>query len=654
MNIGIFTDTYLPDINGVVSSCVTLKGALEQLGHTVYVITNHSGSKICREGNVLRLPGIELKRLYGYKVSSPIQLNADKYVKELDLDVIHIQTEYGIALYGRHVAKEFHLPLVYTYHTMWEDYTHYFNPLDFSGMEKVTRKTLRSISKTYGNGGQAVIAPSAKTRDALLEYGVHAPIYIVPTGLDLSRFEPDYINPEKEAQIRKELGLNDSQHIVLFVGRLAKEKMLEMVIEAVKQSPDADMRLVIVGSGTDADYFRQCAGNDSRIIFTGKVPGTEVPYYYSLADCFASASTSETQGMTYIEALAAGLPVFGRRDPVLEDLVDEGVTGHYFDSADELKTKLERFFESEHMSSQVCRSKAAPYTTSIFGSKVAAVYSQAIEDYKHTYIVEKLQIQNNFIMLTLQRDSDVEPLRILIPMDDFFDLKIGVSTRLDVWLVNSYLEMQSYYKVLMAATNRLANRDMTARQLKEWAVFHQQLDANQADTLVEELTDKGLIDDEKYASEKMSYWHDMGYSRLAIVRKLAKAGIDKELIDSVIGDLDEDLEYANAKALAARLVRTIKGASAKGKRQSVVRKLVTRGYSTEIARKASESLEIDADSDEDALELALSKAMRLYSSLDDKKRESKIMQYCLRKGFGREQIEDALEKEEMIYDQRDE
>ncbi len=154
MRIGIFTDTYLPDINGVVSSIVTLKGALEDLGHQVFVITNHSGSTICREGDILRLPGIELKRLYGYKMSSPFQLTADRYIRDMNLDMIHVQTEYGVAIYGRQVARDFHIPLVYTYHTMWENYTHYFNPMELTGVEKLSRAALRSISRTYGNGGR--------------------------------------------------------------------------------------------------------------------------------------------------------------------------------------------------------------------------------------------------------------------------------------------------------------------------------------------------------------------------------------------------------------------------------------------------------------------------------------------------------------------
>ena len=202
MRIGLFTDAYLPDINGVVSSVATLKEALEAQGHTVYVISNHKGSNIEMKDHILRLGGLELKKFYGYKMSSPIQIRAEKIVREMNLDVIHVQTEAGVGIFARQMAKQLHIPLVYTYHTMYEDYTHYVNPLDFETVERMGRLAIRSLSKILGNHAQAVIAPSEKTKQALIQYGVKTPIYIVPTGLNLSLFDKDRLDPQKIAQIR--------------------------------------------------------------------------------------------------------------------------------------------------------------------------------------------------------------------------------------------------------------------------------------------------------------------------------------------------------------------------------------------------------------------------------------------------------------------
>lgn len=141
MRIGLFSDTYLPDINGVVSSIVTLQKELEKNGHEVFVIANHKGllhSK--REGNVLRLPGFELKWLYGYILSTPYHFSAKDDIKAMNLDLIHVHTEFGIGIFARIVAKDLGIPLVCTYHTMYEDYTHYINKFDIEGIDKVGKR----------------------------------------------------------------------------------------------------------------------------------------------------------------------------------------------------------------------------------------------------------------------------------------------------------------------------------------------------------------------------------------------------------------------------------------------------------------------------------------------------------------------------------
>ena len=250
MRIGLFTDAYLPDINGVVSSVVTLKKALEELGHTVFVISNHKSSKISLEDHVLRLPGLELKKFYGYKMSSPFQFEAFEYVRNMDLDVVHVQTEFGVGMFARQCAKNFNIPLVYTYHTTYEDYTHYINPMDLETVEHMGKLAIRSLSKILGNGAQAVIAPSEKTRNTLISYGVNTPIYVVPTGLDLSSFDRNNLDAKKVKEIRSSLGLTEEDHVVVFVGRIAKEKSIDIPIRAVAKSKDERLHLVIVGGGT--------------------------------------------------------------------------------------------------------------------------------------------------------------------------------------------------------------------------------------------------------------------------------------------------------------------------------------------------------------------------------------------------------------------
>jgi 1,2-diacylglycerol 3-alpha-glucosyltransferase len=649
MRIGIFTDTYTPDINGVVSSEITLKKALERLGHTVFVVTNHSGSKIVLEDNVLKLPGIVIKQLYGYKLSSPVNFSAEQYIERMNLDVIHIQTDFGVGLFGRQMARQYSIPVVYTYHTMYEDYTHYFNPLDLMPVEKAGRGVIRQISKVVANFTQGVIAPSLKTKETLQHYGVIAPIYVVPTGLDLSSFEEASKDKEKCAKIRALVPCKPESHIVVFIGRLAEEKSLDMLIDAIALSKDPNLHLAVVGSGPDQNKFEARAQKrnvSDRVHFLGKADRSEIPYYYCAFDVFASASLSETQGMTYLEALASKKMVCGRRDEVLDGLIEEGKTGYYFDDAAELVQKLESFFSLDAKTLEenglACQKKVQPYTDTVFAQKVLSVYDQALLDYSRTFNVEKVRILEDFVLLSVQRESDKDSIKLFVPMDDFFDLKIGVGTKLDAYLVSSYMDEQQYYSAFQKVKTRLLKRDYTSQEVRAYARFKLGLDENKAEMLVDEFIDRHLIDDKKYAAEKADYWHSLGYSKRQIATKLLKAGISADLIELALAALKDETELANALNVAKRIKNTLKEQSAKMQKVTLINKLMAKGYSMEIAHQASERLDFQVD-DKAALQITYNKARRLYSSLPLEKQKQKIRQYCARKGFSYSMIDEQME-----------
>lgn len=652
MRVGLFTDAYLPDINGVVSSVATLKEALEGKGHTVFVISNHKSNKISMsDDNVLRLPGIELKKFYGYKMSSPIQLRGEDYIRNMHLDVIHVQTEAGIGMFGRQMARVLSIPLIYTYHTMYEDYTHYINPLDFETVERFGKFAIRSFSRYLGNGAQAVIAPSTKTKDALIRYGVHTPIYVVPTGLDLSQFDRHRLESEKLQTIRNRYNITDEDHTVVFVGRIAKEKMIEIPIHAMALTKDPHLKLIVVGSGTDENYYHKMVKDlhlEDKVIFTGKVAKEEVPYYYAAFDCFVSASTTETQGMTYIESLASGLVVFGRRDEVLQDLIDEGITGYYFDDEYELVQKWNQFFKKEKDERQVlegaCRQKTESYTVSMFGSRMLQVYKEAIEEYKQSYTIDKIRMSDDFVQLTVVRDSDKEEVKISVPLDDFFEYKIALHTKMDASLVQNYQDMQPIYHAFKAMKRRVLSNDYTSYEVQLYCRRHFDLDEYQSKAISMALEERGLLDDKQYALDKAELWQSHGQPKIAIERKLRKVGINGEYIDLAVGQLNEEEELDHALRLANRLKNGVKEQSNRLKRQNIVKKLVNKGFTLDIAKEASNQIEWDEDESQ-ALKAAFSKAKRLYASIDEPKRMEKIRAYCMRKGFGISQIDEIIEGE---------
>lgn len=652
MRVGLFTDTYLPDINGVVSSTVTLKKALERAGHTVFVITNHAGATIELEGDVLRLPGIALKGLYGYKMSSPISLGALSYIRNMNLDVIHLQTNFGVGVYGQAIGKTLGIPLVDTYHTMYEDYTHYVNPHGFSGIEKFSKEAIRAASRKVCNNVQAVISPSQKTKDILEEYGVFAPIYVCPTGLNLDAFEEGINNLQKVKAIRQSVSDDPELRFMIFLGRIAKEKSLEMVIEMLDVLEDEHFHLGIVGAGPDEDYYRDLAGKSKysdHIHFLGRADTEDVPSFYAASDGYISASLSETQGMTYLESLATKTMVFGRRDEVLDGLIDEGITGYYFDTKEELAQKIKAYYqlneEQKQENKAACLKKIAPFTDKTFAHKVAAVYDQAILDYSRTYVVSKIKFKDDFVQLTVFRDSEREDTKFYLPAEDYFENKISIGTKLDGYLVDLHKEKQNYYEGWMAARKRAASRDMTSAQLSRYLKKTHDLTDEDAKAITDEFESRHYIDDHAYALEKSQYWQALGYSSKEIEKKLFKAGISPSDIQEASEHLTSDLEITNAKKMAKRLVHTVKNQSAKIKRQTIKNKLLSKGYSVDAASAASEELELD-DNEYEALEQCYEKALRLYRSADPAKRRQKIRLYCIKQGFSASMVDERLESGE--------
>lgn len=652
MRIGLFSDAYLPDINGVVSSIATLKAALEKLGHTVFVVSNHNGInvKYDAENHILRLPGLEVKKFYGYKMSNPIQLRGEEYIRKMDLDVIHVHTEMGIGLFARQMAKKYNIPLVYTYHTLYEDYLHYVNPKDFQTVDQVGRRVVRYLSKLAGNGPMAVIAPSNKTKKALQSYGVKTPIYIVPTGIDLSDFLKKKLDAEKIQAVRQSLGLSDEAHTVVFVGRIAKEKCIEMPIEALSKVKDDNLHLIIVGGGTDLKFYQNEAkelGIEERVHFVGKIPREEIPYYYSAFDCFVSASLSETQGMTYLEALASGLMVFGRRDEVLDGLVEEGKTGYYFDDAQELAAKLDAYFTLPKAQREVhvldCVAKTEQYNTELFAQKVLAVYQQAIDDYHMAYRVDKILFtKDDFVRLSVARKKDTEEIKILIPDSDFFELKISKGTILDAYTVANYQSMQNLYEAFSKVKRRVILNDYTSYEVRQYCKKKLNLEDDEIDEIVHDLKEAHLIDDLQYALEKTLVWNSYGQNKLQIKKKLLKAGIAKDLIEEALQQISDEDEEGNAYEVAKRLVKGLSAQSQNVMRQTLIHKLVKKGYSMEVATRVGQSIELNLD-EQKALQDALKKAQRLYASKSGNEQFQRIRLYCMKRGFSSAQIDEALE-----------
>ncbi|MDF2541102.1 MAG: 1,2-diacylglycerol 3-glucosyltransferase [Herbinix sp.] len=383
MNIGLFTETYYPEINGVATSVYMLKNELEHRGHNVYVFTTTTPGAPEHEHNVFRVPSLPCILITERRIGLFYQPKLASVIKKLNLDIIHTHTEFSLGIFGRIMAKELKIPVVHTYHTIYEDYTHYLT--HFKALDKRAKAFVRIYSKVACNTVEQVIAPTEKTKELLLKYSVHKDISVVPTGIDLNKFDQRNYKEEDVNHLRIKYGLQKDDKILLYLGRISQEKNVEEIIRAMPEymRTRPNVKFVIVGSGPELErlekYVDQYKLKD-RIIFTGAQPWDIVGLYYRLGNVFVSASKSETQGLTYIEAMAAGLPVVAKEDKCLEDILECGHNGYTFTDQEGLFHGLDQIFYQDSVTnySKNATQKVRKYSTQEFAYQVERVYEQVM------------------------------------------------------------------------------------------------------------------------------------------------------------------------------------------------------------------------------------------------------------------------------------
>jgi len=388
MRIGIFTDTYPPFINGVSTSIQMLENALIKKGHKVFIVTVNPEDmtyKLDKNERVLRIPGIPIG-IYDYRLTTLYPIKAVNIIKDWNLDIIHTHTEFGIGTFARVIGKQFDIPVVHTYHTMYEDYVHYITKGYFDGPSK---KIVEYLTKFYCDKTiEELIVPTKKTYDLFKEkYKYDRNVHIIPTGIEIERFYKEKIELNKINNKKTELGITSDDVVVLFVGRVASEKNVEFLInnhsQLIKKNKNA--KLLIVGDGPDLEKYKKLAKKqkiEENIIFTGKVPWNDIPIYYNIADIFVTASNTETQGLTVIEAMAASVPVVALDDESFRNTVIDGLTGYLFKNKKEyINRMIELIGDKEKRLSMgnQGRINSETYSSKYFAERVLHVYKTALK-----------------------------------------------------------------------------------------------------------------------------------------------------------------------------------------------------------------------------------------------------------------------------------
>ncbi|MCI8690892.1 MAG: glycosyltransferase family 4 protein [Oscillibacter sp.] len=380
MKILITSDWYIPAVNGVVTSVKNLRQELERRGHEVRILTLSQTTRSGERDGVTYLGSVAAGLIYpGARLRTAL---GGKWVRDLvewGPDVVHSQCEFSTFFLARRIAEELDIPLIHTYHTVYEDYTHYFSPSVHFG-----KKAAAIFTRWVARHTDCLIAPTGKVRMLLQNYQVERPVFVVPSGIDLDRFrsEPD---PLRTAVLKASLNIPQEHTVLVFVGRLAEEKNLSELLRFRANLGPGGVTLLLVGDGPDRQRLEAEAAalglETPDVVFAGMVAAEQIADWYQLGDLFVNASTSETQGLTYAEALAAGVPVLCRADPCLVGVVREGENGWQYRGEADFRRKLDNFLAHPHRREQIsrqARQSAEEYSAKRFAERVEAIYLEQI------------------------------------------------------------------------------------------------------------------------------------------------------------------------------------------------------------------------------------------------------------------------------------
>ena len=350
MRIAIFIETYLPQINGVVTHIKILKEGLEALGHTVLIVTADSKAHThYLKDNVLHCPAHNLKRIYNLDLASPVSRTRLKYLREFRPDIIHVHNEFSIGLSGMAIAKILKVPLVYTLHTMYDDYIYYIAP---KPLIPLTKKLSHRYFRMFPQNAAVVTGPSKKCQEYTYEIGSDKKVEVIPNPVELDAFAPQTSTPQQRAQIREQYHIPQDATVACFVGRLGREKSVDVLLRfwAQEMKPQDNMRLLIIGDGPEKEPLEQLAqqlGITDTVVFTGKVLHPDLPPYVHTCDIYVTASLSDTNSISMLEGMAGGLPVLQLYDELNADQVTDGVNGYMFRDAAEMGQRLRQIRDME-------------------------------------------------------------------------------------------------------------------------------------------------------------------------------------------------------------------------------------------------------------------------------------------------------------------
>lgn len=381
MKVLLTTDTFYPMVNGVVISTSNLYKQLRGKGHDVKILTLSSTREEKVDGDIYFVKSFGIKIYPGARIKSFFSNRIINEIIDWKPDIIHSQTEFSSMLISKKIVRNTGIPHVHTYHTMYEDYLKYL----WNG-RILTKGMAGKLTSILLNTMNAVIAPTEKVKNYLVDHGVEKNIYVIPTGIDISKFKVRLSEDEKRNLLSK---YNIRyKNILVYIGRVAEEKNIEEIMNYFSKlsKVNKDICLMIVGGGPYLTNLKKLADDlelKDRIVFTGMISSNEIYKYYQLGDVFVMASTSETQGLTYIEALSSGVPVVCRNDACVKNLIVDGENGFKYENDEDFIKYINyvlSYNKTVHRMSNSAVKTAEEYSCEVFGDRINKVYMEVLSD----------------------------------------------------------------------------------------------------------------------------------------------------------------------------------------------------------------------------------------------------------------------------------
>ncbi len=377
MKLALFSNTYRPFLGGVTRSIDTFRREFEARGHAVHLFVPHFKGYEEREERVYRVASIPKFNHTDFSLPLPFSLKVRNIFGKLDLDLVHAQHPFFLGEMGMHLGKNRNLPIVLTYHTQYDQYSHYA-PVD----SDLVKRWIINVCNSFCNLCDLVVAPCRDIREMLLARGVSTRIEVIPTGIDVSA----YRDPDRN-WLRETFGLSRKQKILLHVGRLAKEKNLEFLLHAVARAMARDPNLVLLVAGTGDRVPRlqeiaQTLGLAPRVIFHGQMQPAELVNAYAGADLFVFTSKTETQGLVVLESMAAGTPAVAVDAPGVRDTIRDGVNGYLTpEDADVFSERILSLIgspETRAAFSEAAQKTAADHSASRMAERMLQEYAELL------------------------------------------------------------------------------------------------------------------------------------------------------------------------------------------------------------------------------------------------------------------------------------